>query len=117
MGIPILFNRIPPDKRLDREASITLVLQSLFTFGSSLSSIFLNLYLWRLTESLWINGIYNIVSNAFIAVCFVIGGKLAKVLDRMIVNRIGITLIALFYLCILLAKEHVAEYCILFAVF
>lgn len=117
MAIPILFNRIPPDKRLDREASITLVLQSLFTFGSALSSIFLNLYLWRLTESLWINGIYNIVSNAFIAVCFVIGGKLAKKLDRMVVYRIGITLIALFYLCILLAKEHVAEYYILFAVF
>ncbi|MDQ0915025.1 MFS transporter [Paenibacillus sp. V4I5] len=117
MAIPILFNRIPPDKRLDREAAITLALQSLFTFGSSLSSIFLNLYLWRLTESLWINGIYNIVSNAFIAVCFVIGGKLAKKLDRMVVYRIGITLIALFYLCILLAKVHVAEYYILFAVF
>lgn len=44
-----LFN-VPKKKLLSNQAVITLVNHTIFQFGNSLSLIFINLYLWRLTK-------------------------------------------------------------------
>jgi YQGE family putative transporter len=82
-----------------------------------MSGIFLTLYLWRLTHSLWINGMYNIINYAVAPFAFMLGGLLIKRKDRMVTYRFGIALIALFYLVVVLAQELVVEYYVLFAIF
>ena len=69
------FLGIPDERKLSREAFITLWMQSLFTFGSVMSGTFLNLYLWPIAESLWVNGMFNITVFLFTSISFVIGGK------------------------------------------
>ncbi|WP_166238639.1 MFS transporter [Paenibacillus turpanensis] len=109
-------NRSKPHVKLPLEASITLLNHGIYQFGNALSTIFVNLYLWRLTNDLWINGAYNllVLISAPIATVFV--GKLAKQKDRLLAYRLGIFLTAIFYLCILLAKEAMVQYFVVFAI-
>ncbi|MEK8126916.1 MFS transporter [Paenibacillus filicis] len=107
---------IPPDKQLSREAGVSLFIHFCFQFGASMSGVFLTLYLWRLTQSMAINGIYFAVNYMTIAAAFVLGGWLIKRKDRMVVYRIGIAMNAIFYLAVVFAGERVATFYVLFAI-
>lgn len=106
---------LPPDRRLGKNAIISLSIHACFQFGSSMSGLFLNLYLWRLTQDLIINGLYNILVFAIAPAAFAAGGWLAKRKDRMVTYRLGILMNALFYLLVVIAQENVAEFYVLFA--
>ncbi|GGD94244.1 MFS transporter [Paenibacillus nasutitermitis] len=108
---------IEPQYRLNREAVIALFVHGCFQFGASMSGLFLNLYLWRLTQDLAVNGIYNIVVFLFTPVAFALGGWITKRTDRMVTYRLGIATIAVFYLLVVIAQGKVAEYYVAFAVF
>ncbi|MEW9698155.1 MFS transporter [Paenibacillus sp. SI8] len=110
-------NPLPLEKQLSREAIISLVIHSTFQFGASMSGVFLNLYLWRLTQSLAVNGFYNILVFLITPLGFAIGGWMIKKKDRMVSYRLGIVLIALFYLSVIIAQEKLVEYYVLFAIF
>jgi len=110
-------NDLPAEKRLSREAVISLIIHSIFQFGASMSGVFLNLYLWRLTHSLYINGTYNIVIYVLTPIGFALGGWIVKKKDRMVSYRLGIMLIGIFYLVVIIAQEKLVPYYILFAVF
>ncbi len=70
---------IPPEKKkLSKEAAVTLAIQFFFTFGAAMSGLFLNLYLWRLTHSLSINAMYQIISFAVAPLGFALGGWINK---------------------------------------
>jgi YQGE family putative transporter len=111
------FSAIPEDKKLSRDAKISLLIHSFFQFGASMSGVFLNLYLWRLTHSLLINGIYSILTWLIAPLALIIGGWLAKKKDRMYTYRIGLLLFVLFYLAVILAQEKIVDYYMLFALF
>ncbi|MBW5446678.1 MFS transporter [Cohnella sp. CFH 77786] len=82
-----------------------------------MSALFLNLYLWRLTEDLWINGVFNIILYGMTPFAFAIGGWIAKKRDRMVTYRLGIVLIALFFLAVIFSGRRVADYYPWFALF
>ncbi|MFF2482717.1 MFS transporter [Paenibacillus sp. NPDC058071] len=107
---------IPPDRKLSRDAIVSIAIHGFFQFGASMSGLFLNLYLWRLTESLAINGYYNLILYAVTPMTFAVGGWIAKKRDKMLTYRIGIGAIAIFYLLVVIAKEQVAHYYIPFAI-
>lgn len=108
---------LPPERRLGKDAVTALFIHSCFQFGASMSGLFLNLYLWRLTEDLVINAVYNIIVYAVTPIAFAAGGWLAKKRDRMMTYRTGIVMIAAFYLMVIVAQEKVPDYYILFALF
>lgn len=82
-----------------------------------MSGLFLNLYLWRLTEDLVINGIFNIIVYGMTPIAFAIGGWIAKKKDRMVTYRLGIALITVFFLVVIFARENVVAYYPWFAAF
>ncbi|QHW33527.1 MFS transporter [Paenibacillus rhizovicinus] len=106
-----------PERRLGKDAITALMIHGCFQFGASMSGLFLNLYLWRLTQDLYVNGVYNIINFLITPVAFAIGGLITKRKDRMVTYRLGIMTIALFYLLVIIAQEHVASWYIPFAVF
>ncbi|WP_246294041.1 MFS transporter [Paenibacillus planticolens] len=110
-------NSLPQEKRLTREAVISLIIHSTFQFGASMSGVFLNLYLWRLTHSVAVNGTYSIIVYLLTPIGFAIGGWMIKKKDRMVSYRLGIMLIGLFYLSVIIAQEALVEYYIAFAIF
>ncbi len=108
---------IPEGKRLSQAAKISLVIHWCFIFGASMSGIFLNLYLWRLTHSLWLNGMFSIINFIAVPVAFAVGGRIAKKRSVLFTFRLGIMLIALFYLSVITAQEKVVDFYWLFAIF
>lgn len=114
---PIRSAPVPKDRQLGREAIIALIIHGCFQFGASMSGLFLNLYLWRLTQNLAVNGSYNMIVFLFTPVAFALGGWITKRKDRMVTYRLGILTIALFYLLVVIAQEKVAEWYMLFAIF
>lgn len=107
--------KVPKEKRLSEQAVITLVNHTIFQFGNSLSLIFINLYLWRLTESLLVNGLFNLTAILSQAIATILIGRIAKQKGHLTIYRYGIFLTALFYLCIVVTQENMVEYFILFA--
>jgi YQGE family putative transporter len=108
---------IPKEKQLSRDAKVSLMIHSCFQFGASMSGVFLNLYLWRLTHSLMINGIYSILNWLIAPLAMILAGWLAKKKDRMYTYRAGLLLFVLFYLAVILAQERIVDYYVLFALF
>ncbi|GGG86096.1 MFS transporter [Paenibacillus radicis (ex Gao et al. 2016)] len=106
---------LPPERRLSRNAVVSIIIHGFFQFGASMSGLFLNLYLWRLTQDLAVNGLYNILLFATTPFVFAFGGWIAKRRDKMLTYRIGIALNAMFYLLVVIAQEQVAHYYIAFA--
>jgi MFS transporter, YQGE family, putative transporter len=106
---------IAPERQLSGEAGLTITIHSLFQFGASMAGLFLNLYLWRLTESLYINGIYNLIVYLMTPVGFAIGGWIAKRKDRLVTYRLGIMMTAVFFLLVVFAQEAVVRHYLLFA--
>jgi MFS transporter, YQGE family, putative transporter len=107
---------IPVEKKLSSDAKLSLFIHWSFTLGASMSGVFLNLYLWRLTESLAINGAYQIIIFALTPAAFAWAGSWVKKKDRMFVFRLGVIFSAIFYLFVVLAQEKVADYFYIFAV-
>ncbi|ARK29541.1 MFS transporter [Halalkalibacter krulwichiae] len=106
---------VPKEKRLSKQAVITLVNHTIFQFGNSLSLIFINLYLWRLTESLVVNGLFNLTAILSQAIATLVIGKIAKQKGHLVIYRYGIFLTALFYLCIVVTQENMVHYFMWFA--
>lgn len=105
----------PPKNRLSNEARITLFNHGIYQFGNALAAILVNLYLWRLTSDLWVNGIFNLITLAVAPIASILIGKAAKQKDRLLAYRLGIYLTALFYLCILIIGERMVDWYIAFA--
>ncbi|CAM4039213.1 hypothetical protein L1N85_07050 [Paenibacillus alkaliterrae] len=102
--------------RLSDEANITLFNHGIYQFGNALSLILVNLYLWRLTNDLWINGAFNFIALITAPIATMYIGKIAKLKDRLFAYRTGIFLTAVFYLLIVISGDRMVDYYIGFAV-
>lgn len=105
---------VPPELRLSAEAVTSTAIHGFYQFGASMSGVFLNLYLWRLTEDLVINALYSLIAFAVSPVGFAVGGKLVKTRDRLVAYRAGIAMTALFYLLVIMAGTAVVKWYWLF---
>ncbi len=103
------------NKRLSSHAVNILINHAIFQFGGSLSIIFVNLYLWRLTNSLWVNGLYNLIAILSQAATTFLIGKMSKKKGRTTIYRYGILMTAIFYLLIVMVQEEIVHYFYLFA--
>ncbi|WP_127586529.1 MFS transporter [Paenibacillus koleovorans] len=102
---------------LAKNAKLSLLVHGIFQLGSSLSGVFLSLYLWRLTESFRISCMYQIVFFAMAPFGFALGGMLAKKYGVLSVYRMGIGGTVLFFLAVILAQERMLDYVYGFAWF
>lgn len=100
---------------LSEQARITLFNHGIYQFGNALSAVLLHLYLWRLTNDLWVNGLFHLTVHLVSPLVSAPIGKIAKMKDRLFAYRAGIFLTAAFYLAILLAGERIVDGYIAFA--
>ncbi|WP_168121691.1 MFS transporter [Paenibacillus sp. HB172176] len=107
---------LPPERKLGKDAVTALIIHSCFQFGASMSGLFLNLYLWRLTHDLKVNAAYNLIVFIITPFAFAAGGWMAKKKDRMVTYRLGIVMIAIFYLSVILTQERVPDLYVWFAI-
>src|SRR5690606_1929702 len=106
-------------KKLFGDISITkdliflLIIGGLYSLSIALSNTFVNVYIWKQTEDFFQIAIYNLTVVIFQPLTFILAGKMAKKVDRMIVFRIGIIFLAVFYVTVLITGTNANKFLIL----
>ncbi|MEN2765975.1 MFS transporter [Ornithinibacillus xuwenensis] len=96
---------------INRDLILLLVIGGLYSLGIYLSNTFVNIYLWKQADGNYYTiAIYNLAVFVFQPITFIFAGKIAKKVDRVIVLRLGVIFLSLFFLTVLLIGENAATY-------
>lgn len=114
MGI---IHRVLKEKEEKRDLYLLLIISGLYSLSIALSNTFVNIYLWKQSGKYLDIGIYNFIVVAFQPVTFILAGRLAKKIDRVIVLRLGVIFLTLFYLTVLLSDGKATHFLWLFGAF
>lgn len=98
------------EKVHDRDLMLLIFIGGLYALGIFLSNTFVNVYLWRQTNDYLTIATYNLAIFIFQALTFIVAGKLAKKIDRVIVLRLGVIFLSLFFLTVLFLGQHAAYF-------
>ncbi|MET3684267.1 YQGE family putative transporter [Alkalibacillus flavidus] len=89
---------------------LLLLIGFLYTLGIFLSNIFVNIFLWKQSEDIEVVAVYNLLIAITQTATYLLFGKWAKQIDRVLILRIGIALISLFFISVLAFGDHAATY-------
>src|SRR5690625_1104397 len=95
---------------MNRDLILLLVIGGLYSLGIFLSNTFVNVFLWRQTQDFITIAIYNLAIFIFQPITFIVAGKLAKKVDRIIVLRLGVIFLSIFFLTVLIIGEKAAVF-------
>ncbi len=105
--------RIFGDVEPTRDLLFLLMIGGLYSLSVALSNTFVNIYLWKQSGKFADLGMYNLAVVVFQPLTFILAGKWAKNIDRVIVLRLGVIFLSLFYLTVLVIGSHASSYLIL----
>lgn len=114
MGILHSFSGEKDDKK---DLYLLLIINGLYSLSIALSNTFVNIYLWKQSGEYLEIGIYNLIVVIVQPFTFIFAGRLAKKVDRVIVLRLGVIFLTLFYLTVLLSDGRATNYIWLFGAF
>lgn len=95
---------------INRDLLFLLIIGGLYSLGIFLSNTFVNIYLWKQSGDYITIAVYNLAVCIFQPITFILAGKLAKKIDRIIVLRLGVIFLSLFFLSVLIIGEHASKY-------
>ncbi|MEN1970521.1 MFS transporter [Lentibacillus sp. N15] len=95
---------------VNRDLIFLLAIGGLYALGIFLSNTFVNIYLWKQSGDYMTIAIYNLGIYLFQPIMFIIAGRIAKKIDRIIVLRLGVIFLSLFFLTVLVIGEKASTY-------
>src|SRR5690625_2170255 len=96
--------------QVNRDLIFLLIIGGLYSLGIFLSNTFVNVYLWKQQGDYVTIAIYNLGIFIFQPITFILAGKIAKKIDRVIVLRLGVTFLSLFFLSVLIIGDQATKY-------
>jgi MFS transporter, YQGE family, putative transporter len=102
--------KILGDVELTRDLSLLLIIGGLYSLSVALSNTFVNIYLWKQTGKYSDLALYNLSIVVLQPLTFILAGRWAKKIDRVIVLRIGVIFLACFYLAVLITGSKASTY-------
>lgn len=96
--------------KTNRDLILLLIIGGLYSLGIFLSNTFVNVFLWRQTNDFLTIANYNLAIFIFQPLTFILAGKLAKKIDRIIVLRLGVIFLSVFFLTVLIIGDKAAKY-------
>lgn len=105
--------KILGDVELTRDLRLLLMIGGLYSLSVALSSTFVNIYLWKQSGQFSDLALYNLSIVVLQPLTFILAGRWAKKVDRVIVLRIGVIFLAVFYLTVLFTGTHASKYLLL----
>ncbi|MFA1820424.1 MFS transporter [Virgibacillus oceani] len=105
-GLSFFDNQI----EINKDLILLLVIGGLYSLGIFLSNTFVNIYLWKQSGDYITIGVYNLAIFIFQPITFIIAGKIAKKIDRVIVLRLGVIFLSLFFLSVLIIGDQATKY-------
>lgn len=105
--------KILGDVKLTKDLSLLLIIGGLYSLSVALSNTFVNIYLWKQTGKYSDIALYNLSIVVLQPLTFILAGRWAKKIDRVIVLRIGVIFLALFYVMVLISGTNASTYLLL----
>ncbi|WP_347549595.1 MFS transporter [Pseudalkalibacillus hwajinpoensis] len=96
-----------------KDLLLLLSIGGLYALSIALSNTFVNVYLWKQSGEFADIGIYNLSAVISQPLTFILAGKWAKKMDRVIVLRIGVIFLSLFYVTVLLLGQNASHLLVL----
>lgn len=96
-----------------KDLSLLLIIGGLYSLSVALSNTFVNIYLWKQTGEFSDLALYNLSIVVLQPLTFILAGRWAKKIDRVIVLRIGVTLLSLFYTMVLITGKNASTFLLL----
>ncbi|MFE8703170.1 MFS transporter [Cytobacillus sp. FJAT-54145] len=101
------------DVELTKDLTLLLLIGGLYSLSVALSNTFVNIYLWKQSGEFKDLGLYNLSVVVLQPITFILAGRWAKKIDRVIVLRIGVIFLALFYLTVLVIGTNASKFLLL----
>lgn len=105
--------KILGDVKLTKDLSLLLIIGGLYSLSVALSNTFVNIYLWKQTGKYSDIALYNLSIVVLQLLTFILAGRWAKKIDRVIVLRMGVIFLALFYVMVLISGTKASTYLLL----
>ncbi len=109
----MIMKKLFGDLELTKDFKFLLLIGGLYSLSTALSNTFVNIYLWKQSGQFFDIGLYNLTVVVFQPITFILAGRWAKKVDRVIVLRIGVLCLALFYMAVLFFGSKAADFLIL----
>jgi YQGE family putative transporter len=93
-----------------KDLFLLLFVGGLFTLSTALSNTFVNIFLWKQSGEITDIAFYNLSIVVMQPIAFYWAGWLAKKIDRVIVLRFGVFILALFYIGVLFMGSLASNY-------
>jgi YQGE family putative transporter len=98
---------------ITHDLRLLLLIGGLYSLSIALSNTFVNVFLWKQSGEFLDIGIYNLSIVVFQPLTFIIAGRIAKKVDRVIVLRLGVIFLACFYVCVLMIGTRATDFLVL----
>ncbi|PLS15224.1 MFS transporter [Bacillus sp. M6-12] len=108
-----IFKKWTGESEVKKNLYLLLIIGGLYSLSVALSSTFVNVYLWKQSGRFLDIGIFNLSIVVLQPLTFILAGRLAKKVDRIIVLRLGVIFLSLFYMCVLAVGSQAEDYLIL----
>jgi YQGE family putative transporter len=105
-----VWKKLIGDVSVNRDLLLLLFIGGFYSLSIALSNTFVNVYLWKKSNDFQALGLYNLAVVTFQPLAFMIAGRIAKKVDRVIVLRFGVSFLALFFLTVLFTGDHAMHY-------
>lgn len=102
----ILFGDTP----IDRDLKLLLIIGGLFALSVALSNTFVNIYLWKQQSEYMTIALYNLSIVVAQPLVFILAGRWAKQVDRIIVLRLGVVFLSIFFFVVLWMGDVSSQY-------
>ncbi|MGD7009375.1 MFS transporter [Metabacillus sp. 84] len=101
------------DIEVNKDLLLLLTIGGLYSLSISLSNSFVNVFLWKQTGEFADLGVYNLCIVVMQPLTFILAGRWAKKVDRVIVLRLGVFFLSVFYILVLIIGNRASEYLII----
>ncbi|WP_017728334.1 MFS transporter [Halalkalibacterium ligniniphilum] len=98
---------------ISRDLTLLLVIGGLYALSIALSNTFVNVFLWKQSGEFTDLALYNLASVVMQPITFILAGRWAKKMDRVIVLRLGVIFLSAFFFTVLFLGEKANGYLLL----
>lgn len=107
------FKKFLGEVEVNRDLTLLLIIGGLYALSIALSNTFVNVYLWKQSGEFTDIALYNLASVVMQPLTFILAGRWAKKIDRVIVLRLGVSFLSVFFFTVLFLGENANKYLLL----
>lgn len=105
-----ILKKLSGDIEITKDLVMLLLIGGLYSLSISLSNTFVNIYLWKQSGRFMDIAIYNLAIVVFELITFILAGRWAKKIDRILVLRAGVIFLAAFFVAVLIFGENASRH-------